>query len=73
MHAVSISTILFMKYLSLHGKSYSSLDEFEARKAHLIEVDSLIGAHNSSPSSYKLGHNQDSDLSVLESKTTLGQ
>ena len=56
----------FMTYLSLHGKSYITMEEFEARRSLFEQSDELIKAHNSSESSFKLGHNQFSDWTDAE-------
>ena len=47
----------FVTYLALHGKSYATMEEFQARKSLYEQSDKLIQAHNSSESSFKLGHN----------------
>ena len=46
-----------MTYLTIHGKSYLTSEEFEVRKALYKETDDLINAHNATESSFKLGHN----------------
>ena len=56
----------FMEYLTLHGKSYVTMEEFETRRSMYLQIDELIKAHNSSDSSFKLGHNQFSDMTDYE-------
>ena len=56
----------FMEYLTLHGKSYVTMEEFETRRSMYLQTDELIKAHNSSDSSFKLGHNQFSDMTDYE-------
>ena len=63
----------FMTYLSLHGKSYITMEEFEARRSLFEQSDELIKAHNSSESSFKLGHNQFSDWTDFERSKLTGQ
>ena len=55
-----------MEYLSLHGKSYLTITEFETRKALYIQSDEIIKAHNASESGFKLGHNKFSDWTESE-------
>ena len=62
----------FMTYLSLHGKSYLTMEEFEARKALYMQTDELIKAHNATESSFTLGHNQFSDYTEHERKQLQG-
>jgi len=61
-----------MEYLTLHGKSYITADEFHARKALYMETDALIKAHNETDSSFKLGHNKFSDYTEHERSQMLG-
>ena len=62
----------YMEYLTFHGKSYITLDEFEYRKALYIQTDAVVTEHNSTESSYKLGHNKFSDWTDHERKSILG-
>ena len=55
-----------MEYLSLHGKSYLTIAEFNTRKALYIQSDEIIKAHNASESGFKLGHNKFSDWTESE-------
>jgi hypothetical protein len=61
-----------MEYLTLHGKSYLTMEEFEARKALYIETDELIRNHNATESSFTLGHNAMSDYTEYERKALCG-
>ena len=62
----------YMEYLTLHGKSYLTMEEFETRLAIYIQRNELIKTHNASDSSYKLGHNQFSDWTDYERSKLLG-
>ena len=62
----------YMEYLTLHGKSYLTMEEFEARKALYIETDELIRNHNATESSFTLGHNAMSDYTEYERKALCG-
>jgi len=62
----------YMEYLTIHGKSYLTSSEFEARKALYRNTDELIKAHNATDSSFKLGHNKFSDYTDFERKQMLG-
>ena len=62
----------YMQYLTFHGKSYITIEEFELRKALYIETDAVINEHNATESSFKLGHNKFSDYTEHERKRMLG-
>jgi len=62
----------YMEYLSFHGKSYLTMEEFSVRKSLWTATDNLIKEHNASESSFKLGHNQFSDYTDFERKNMLG-
>ena len=62
----------YMEYLTLHGKSYLTMEEFTARQALYQRADDLIKAHNATESSFKLGHNRYSDATEYEMKRMLG-
>ena len=62
----------YMEYLTLHGKSYLTMEEFEARKALYLETDELIRNHNATESSFTLGHNAMSDYTEFERKALCG-
>ena len=47
----------YMTYLTIHGKQYLTMDEFNTRKALYLQTDELIKAHNAIDSSFTLGHN----------------
>ena len=62
----------YMRYVSQHGKSYITVEEFEMRKSLFAETDALINEHNATESSFKLGHNKFSDYTDYERTTVLG-
>jgi len=62
----------YMEYLTLHGKSYLTAEEFATRKELYRQTDDLIKAHNASESSFKLGHNRFSDYTDYERSQMLG-
>jgi cathepsin L len=62
----------YMEYLSFHGKSYLTMEEFEVRKGLWTATDDLINEHNAMESSFKLGHNKFSDYTDFERKKMLG-
>ena len=47
----------YMEYMTFHGKSYLTLEEFAVRQELYKQTDDLIKAHNATDSSFKLGHN----------------
>jgi C1A family cysteine protease len=63
----------FMEYVSTHGKSYGTVEEYRFRAAQFAETNALIESHNSqNGSSYTLGHNKMSDWTQAEYKRLLG-
>jgi len=58
----------FMEYVSHHGKSYITLEEFEARQELYMQTDALIREHNVTDSSFTIGHNKFSDYTDAERK-----
>jgi len=65
-------TFLFMKYLSNHGKSYDTVEEWNRRLELFIESHNFIEEQNASGSMYTSGHNQFSDWSQDEYEAMLG-
>jgi len=63
----------FMEYVSIHGKSYITLAEFQARQALYADTDALIKAHNATDSTFELGHNKFSDYTEAERKAMTGR
>ena len=61
-----------MGYLTTFGKSYITMEEFETRRDLYAKTDELIKAHNSSDSSFKLGHNNFSDWTEYERSKLTG-
>ena len=70
---VAVLATQFMEYVSIHGKSYITLAEFEARKALYADTDALIKSHNATDSSFELGHNLFSDYTEAERKRLTGR
>jgi hypothetical protein len=62
-----------MQYISKHNRSYSSLAEYEFRKALYTNTDAVIKEHNASQSSYLLAHNKFSDRSEAEMAQSYGE
>lgn len=62
----------FMEYVSNHGKSYITLEEFEARQELYMQTDALIREHNATDSSFTIGHNKFSDYTDVERKQLTG-
>jgi C1A family cysteine protease len=65
-------TFLFMKYLSKHGKSYETVEEWNTRLEHFIQSHKTIEEQNASGSLFTSGHNQFSDWSQDEYESMLG-
>jgi len=61
-----------MEWISEHGRSYGTMEEFTFRNAIFAAKDVLIEAHNAEGHSYTLGHNSRSDWTELEHKKLLG-
>lgn len=57
---------MYMQYVQMYGKSYTTMKEFEARFMAWKETDAFIQEHNSSNSTHTVGHNFMSDLSPEE-------
>lgn len=56
----------FMQYIVKYGKSYGTIEEFNFRLENFLKVHAVIEAHNSMPSTYRMGHNKFSDWSEME-------
>ena len=58
----------FMEYCSKHGKSYTTMEEFQMRFDIFNKTDDKIKRHTqiNGSQSFTLGHNQFSDLSEKE-------
>ena len=64
---VSANDALFMEHISYHGKSYSSIEEYNLRKANFDKTDKIIKEFNAtSNGSFTVGHNHMSDWSDEE-------
>jgi C1A family cysteine protease len=73
--AVSASQLSskFMQYVSTHGKSYATVEEFEFRKALFAKRDEEFAAiNNNSSNTFTVGHNKFSDMTPQEFKKMLG-
>ena len=61
----------FQQYLSEHGKSYKTVEEYEYRLENFMKKDAFINYHNSLGESYTVGHNKFSDWADWEYKNLL--
>lgn len=61
-----------MEFISFHGKSYLTMEEFNTRFALYQQTDEVITEHNHTESSYKLGHNKFSDFTEMERQAMAG-
>ena len=61
----------FQQYLSEHGKSYRTVEEYEYRLENFMKKDAFINWHNASGESYTVGHNKFSDWADWEYKNIL--
>jgi len=64
--------VQYMEYLTFHGKSYLTMEEFAVRQELYKQTDDLIKAHNATDSPFKLGHNAFSDYTEHERTQMLG-
>merc|ERR1719246_318442 len=51
----------FMQWISEHGRSYGTVEEYKFRMAEFARTDAQIENHNQSNSTYTQGHNKMSD------------
>ena len=57
----------FQTYSAYFGKIYSTIEEYEKRRTHFMEIDHVIRKHNAdSTQTFRMGHNQFSDYSTKE-------
>jgi len=61
----------FMQFITKHGKSYGTVEEFEFRFLQWAKLDNVITEHNATESSFKLGHNKMSDWADWQYKALL--
>ena len=67
-------TFKYMQFLSKQNKSYSSLDEFNMRLQHFIEIDQFVEEWNSnSENTHVVGHNYLSDWTQAEKDIISGK
>ena len=58
----AVQNLTFLSYLSLCGKSYSTMNEYNKRLELFLATNEKIKTHNTSPEeNYLLGHNYFSD------------
>jgi C1A family cysteine protease len=58
---------MYMQYVQMYGKNYTTMKEFEARFDAWKQTDAFINEHNSSNASgHRVGHNFMSDMSPEE-------
>jgi len=69
--ATEIST-KFMEFITMHGKSYGTVEEFEFRKAIFADTEDFIQTQNQSNGTHVAGHNKFSDYTDAEYKRILG-
>ena len=63
----------FMQWISEHGRSYGTIEEFKFRMAEFAKVDAVIEEHMAkNGTSYTLGHNKFSDWTRAEMKRLNG-
>merc|ERR1719246_90238 len=62
----------FMQWISEHGRSYGTVEEYKFRMAEFARTDAQIENHNQSNSTYTQGHNKMSDWTSAEYKRLLG-
>ena len=58
--------------MTLHGKFYLTMEEFQTRMGLFMDTDELIKAHNSTESTFTLGHNKFSDYTQHERNALCG-
>ena len=61
----------YMNYMARFGKSYNTYEDLRSRMDLFIDADNIIREHNSTESSYTLGHNMFSDMTPQERKARL--
>ena len=71
--AMAISEIesTFLGYLTQYGKSYSTVEEYDARLRNFAVHHQFIQEHNKEGHAYKVGHNKFSDWTDEEYKALL--
>jgi C1A family cysteine protease len=67
----SADHFMFQQFMTEHGKSYGSTEEYEFRMTEFLKKDALINEHNESGASFTLGHNKMSDWADFEYKNIL--
>jgi cathepsin H len=70
--AIETNDLVFVNYLSAHGKMYNDMEEFAQRREIFLAKDRLIQQHMSRPSNFTMGHNKFSDRSETEMRMLLG-
>jgi len=61
----------FLGYITEHGKSYATVEEYGFRLSQFARNHANIIEHNATESSFKLGHNKMSDWTEAEYKAIL--
>jgi hypothetical protein len=62
----------FINYIAKYGKSYATVEEYNARLAIFVQKNAEITRINAEQSSFKLGHNKFTDYTDAEYKKLLG-
>jgi C1A family cysteine protease len=61
----------FQQFMTQHGKSYGTIQEYSFRLDKFMKTDAAIIEHNESGASFTLGHNKMSDWTEEEYKKIL--
>lgn len=72
MLASNFLTSRFNEHMRVHGLSFATVEEYNARMKLFAERDTVINDHNSKNGSYRLGHNKFSTWTIEEYKRILG-
>jgi len=62
----------FLNFITTHGKSYGTTEEFEYRRQIFNETHARIEAFNAAQNTSTVGHNKFSDMDANEYKRMLG-
>jgi len=62
----------FINYVAKYGKSYATVEEYEARMENFIKIENYISKVNSEGNTHVAGHNKFSDWTEFEYSKMLG-
>ena len=71
-NALSAVEFDYVNYMAAFNKNHNDVETFNMRLSNYLRADSFINEHNSTNSSYTVGHNQFSDWTDAEYKSILG-